>query len=130
MASQAWSIRSAFAEVAEEFSALFKAEYQAAAGDGLVLPDNPTLIKAIHRTASSGFGGASFTKEIPLPDVTLQKNATDQLEAIGNKCAALLASYRRYLSSQPDSKGTVAAISQLPSRAFATPASAAAQQWY
>ena len=113
-ASQTWAIRSAFAELPEEFSALFKAEYQAAAGDGLVLPDNPTLIKAIHRTASSGFGGASFTKEIPLPDVTLQKNATDQLEAIGNKCAALLASYRRYLSSQPDSKGTVAAISQLP----------------
>jgi hypothetical protein len=113
-ASQVWSIRSAFAELPEEFSALFKAEYQAATGDGLVLPENPTLIKAIHRTASSGFGGASFTKEIPLPDVTLQKNATDQLEAIGNKCAALLAPYRRYLSSQPESKGTVAAISQLP----------------
>lgn len=113
-ASQAWAIRSAFAELPEEFSALFKAEYHAATGGGLVLPENPTLIKAIHRTASSGFGGACFTKEIPLPDVTLQKNATDQLEAIGNKCAALLAPYRRYLSSQPDSKGTVAAISQLP----------------
>ena len=114
MASQAWSIRSAFAEVAEEFSALFKAEYQAVTGDGLILPENPTLIKVIHRTASSGFGSASFAKEIPLPDVTLQKNATDQLEAIGNKCAALLAPYRRFVSSQPDGKGTVAAISQLP----------------
>jgi hypothetical protein len=114
MTSQAWSIRSAFTEVSEEFSALFKSEYQTATGEGLVLPQNPTLIKIIYRSANSGFGSASFTKEIPLPDVTLQKSGMDQLEAIGNKCATLLAPYRRFLSSQPDGKGTVAAISQLP----------------
>jgi len=114
MTSQAWSIRSAFTEVSEEFSALFKSEYQTATGEGLVLPQNPTLIKIIYRSASSGFGSASFTKEIPLPDVTLQKSAMDQLEVIGNKCATLLAPYRRFLSSQQEGKGTVAAISQLP----------------
>ena len=79
-----------------------------------MLPQNPTLIKIIYRSASSGFGSASFTKEIPLPDVTLQKSAMDQLEVIGNKCATLLAPYRRFLSSQQEGKGTVAAISQLP----------------
>jgi len=58
----------------KKFSALFQSRYQAATEMGWSFPRIPTLIKAISpnpRVLVSE--GASFTKEIPLPDVTSPK---------------------------------------------------------
>jgi uncharacterized tellurite resistance protein B-like protein len=100
----------------DEFDRLFLLKYQAAFGEGMVLPRNRTKLKLVHRPASAGFRGY---EELRLtfgdtPDVTVLTAPIRKLQQLAEEATKELESFSRYVGKNPDGRLALEGLLQLP----------------
>lgn len=98
-----------------EFRALFREEYRARYGDGLVLPRNRTRLKVEYRPASASFRGApTLTIEPDLPDVSVLSGPVKKLLEVADAAIEKLNRYSRLIGKNPEAAGSFEALVELP----------------
>lgn len=109
-----------------EFQLLFSQAYAKRHGQGMVLSENKTRLKIVHRFASPSFHGAGGTASlhVDLPDVSVLSAPAKQLQAIADECMAALDSYSRLLGRSPDLENSADALAELPFAAWPEKAAA------
>jgi uncharacterized tellurite resistance protein B-like protein len=96
----------------EEFAALFAIRYRERFGEGLELPDGPTL-ELSYRPASHGVDEVSHGTG--LPDLADSEALIEPLRAMGRDCSSELDAYSRWLGRNPDARGSFHSAALLPS---------------
>ncbi|MBI5519178.1 MAG: TerB N-terminal domain-containing protein [Desulfovibrio sp.] len=109
-----------------EFQLLFSQAYAKRHGQGMVLSENKTRLKIVHRFASPSFHGTGGTASlhVDLPDVSVLSAPTKQLQAIADECMAALDSYSRLLGRSSDLENSADALAELPFAAWPEKAAA------
>lgn len=110
------SLRTPATRCPEEFDKLFLLHYQQDFKAGLTLPRNKTKLRVVYRPSSSGLNGYN---EIKLnfgetPDVSVLTAPIGKLRKIVEKATDELASYSRFLAKNPDQRGSLEGLLQLP----------------
>ncbi|MCB2181229.1 MAG: TerB N-terminal domain-containing protein [Desulfobulbaceae bacterium] len=98
----------------EEFAKLFKIRYQAKYGEGIKIKPNKSLLTLDYRPASGSFSGTGWSHELDLPDVSKVVRPLNKFLEIAYACCDDLDAYSRYLGRNPDSRGSLAALSLVP----------------
>lgn len=98
----------------DAFARLFAMRYEQAHGEGLVLPQNKTRLKALYRPASSALSMQELRAWAELPDVSVTAVPRKKLQKIVDSCAEDLEAYSRYLGRNPDTPDALEGLLQLP----------------
>ena len=99
----------------DQFEALFLARYAERFGDGFKIRRNKTRLRCEYQPASSGFAGRVFKRDAGgVPDVTVLKTPTEDIQKLVDECTNELDSYSRVLGRNPALKGSLEASLQLP----------------
>lgn len=109
-------LRTPATRCSEEFAALFAQKYAEVHGKGMVLPRNKTKLKLVYQPASAGFRGY---KELTLsfketPDVTVLTGPISKLKQVVEAATQPLEAFSRMVGKDPDAKGSLEGLLQLP----------------
>ena len=117
MVDPAISCRTPVQRCPEQFQQLFKREYAAAFGDGLVLPINKTKLRISYRPASGGFWGSVVSRDMgDLPDIGAVTGPQKKLQDIVDCCTEQLERYSRFIGRNPDKATSLEATVLLPAQ--------------
>lgn len=97
----------------QEFRELFRTRYTREYHDGLVLKPNRSKLKVVITPASASFGG-QVDLSMDLPDVAALSAPFLKLRQIGERCAADLDAFSRWVGRNVDAPKTIAAVALLP----------------
>jgi uncharacterized tellurite resistance protein B-like protein len=100
-----------------EVRKLFAYEYGLAAGEGLILPVNKTVLKLSYRPASASFGGA-IGVATALPDVSVLTGPYEKLAKIATSCFEKLGAYSRYIGRTGVDNSSLDALLLLPAQVW------------
>lgn len=109
-------LRTAAIRSPNEFKKLYLWLYGEMFGNGIVLPQNQTLLKLERRPASPTFGGGNTTHtlQFKLPDVTVLTSPVKQLQEVADACDARLQAYSRIVAKNQAMANAFEAIVELP----------------
>lgn len=99
----------------DEFKRAFLEQYAREFGNGMLLPQNKTRLKALHQPASPTLQSSThLEKHFDLPDVTVLSSPMKKLQVIAETCMAKLDAYSRFIGQNPDKAGSADALLELP----------------
>ncbi len=100
---------------AVEFKQVFISKYRESFGNGIKLPVNKTKINISYYTASASFlPNRTIEKKSDIPDVTVLNSCFKKLQSLADQCTETLNPYSRFLGRNPELKGTLDALLELP----------------
>jgi uncharacterized tellurite resistance protein B-like protein len=107
------STRTPMRRCPREFGDLFRARYAREYGEGLLLRPNGSKLRVAITPANASFGGQVHLA-MDLPDVATLTAPFSQLCQIGERCAADLDPFSRWVGRNIDAPKTIAAVALLP----------------
>ncbi len=102
-----------------EFEKLFSIRYSQEPDGGLRVRPNKTQIQVRYTPASPALRERMHTLK-GVPDITALSRPVDSLAKIAERCCDELDAYSRWLAKNPNSRGSLAAVSLLPAELVST----------